>query len=255
MGDPRVVVWFSCGAASAVAAKLALARYPDAIIANNAVKEEHPDNTRFLVDCTRWWGKGVTSVTDTKYGASAYEVFRRRRFIKGPHGAQCTVLLKKAQREAFQLPGDLHVFGYDVDEQHRADQLIDSNPELKTWFPLIEKQLQKADCKAMIERAGIRLPVMYELGYLNNNCIGCVKGGAGYWNKIRVDFPERFEDMARIEDEVGHYVNRITVDGQVRPVSLRQLPPDAGDKVKDQPGACSIFCHFAEDEIRRGARP
>lgn len=31
---------------------------------------------------------------------------------------------------------------------------------------------------------------MYDLGYANNNCIGCVKGGIGYWNKIRIDFPE-----------------------------------------------------------------
>ena len=31
------------------------------------------------------------------------------------------------------------------------------------------------------------------MGYNNNNCIGCIKGGMGYWNKIRVDFPEVFE--------------------------------------------------------------
>jgi hypothetical protein len=249
----RTVVWFSCGAASAVATKLALLRFPDLVIANNTVKEEHPDNARFLADCTRWWGRPVEDVSDTVYGASAYEVIRRRKFIKGPNGAQCTVKLKKEVREAWQRPSDLHVFGYDVDEQHRIDNLIDGNPELHTWFPLIEMQLAKTDCKAMIERAGIRLPVMYEMGYLNNNCIGCVKGGAGYWNKIRVDFPERFEEMAKIEDQLGYYVNRITIDGKVRPVSLRQLPPDAGDPVKDSPGACSIFCHFAENEIRNGS--
>ena len=36
-------------------------------------------------------------------------------------------------------------------------------------------------------------PLMYDLGYPNNNCIGCVKGGMGYWNHIRKDFPEVFE--------------------------------------------------------------
>ena len=43
---------------------------------------------------------------------------------------------------------------------------------------------------SLIERAGLRLPEMYRLGYANANCVGCVKGGAGYWNKIRRDFPE-----------------------------------------------------------------
>lgn len=45
---------------------------------------------------------------------------------------------------------------------------------------------------------------MYDLGYPNNNCVGCVKGGMGYWNKIRVDFPEVFERRARQEREIGH---------------------------------------------------
>ena len=31
---------------------------------------------------------------------------------------------------------------------------------------------------------------MYDLGYPNNNCIGCIKGGMGYWNRIRKDFPD-----------------------------------------------------------------
>ncbi len=55
----------------------------------------------------------------------------------------------------------------------------------------------------MIERAGIELPAMYKLGYRNNNCIGCPKGGMGYWNKIRVDFPEVFERMAALQRELG----------------------------------------------------
>ena len=46
----RIVCWFSCGAASAVATKLAIAKYDllyEVIIARCIVKEEHPDNDRF----------------------------------------------------------------------------------------------------------------------------------------------------------------------------------------------------------------
>ena len=47
----RVVCWFSCGAASAVATKLAITEYANSgmeiVIARCIVKEEHSDNDRF----------------------------------------------------------------------------------------------------------------------------------------------------------------------------------------------------------------
>jgi 3'-phosphoadenosine 5'-phosphosulfate sulfotransferase (PAPS reductase)/FAD synthetase len=52
--NDTIVVWFSCGAASAVAAKLILEEFSSTCkihIVNNPVKEEHPDNLRFLLDC------------------------------------------------------------------------------------------------------------------------------------------------------------------------------------------------------------
>jgi hypothetical protein len=57
--------------------------------------------------------------------------------------------------------------------------------------------------KAMVERAGIELPLMYRLGYDNANCIGCVKGGEGYWRAIREDFTDQFEAMCLLQDEIG----------------------------------------------------
>ena len=47
------------------------------------------------------------------------------------------------------------------------------------------------------------IPEMYHLGYHNNNCVGCVKGGMAYWNKIRVDFPGIFDRMAVLERKLG----------------------------------------------------
>jgi hypothetical protein len=49
----RIVCQFSCGAASAVATKLTLAQHPDALILNAEIKNEHPDNRRFLADCEK----------------------------------------------------------------------------------------------------------------------------------------------------------------------------------------------------------
>ena len=109
-------------------------------------------------------------------------------------------------------------------------------PNFKHKFPLIEKELTKADVHGMCKELGIVRPKMYELGYPNNNCIGCVKGGKGYWNKIRIDFPEVFDRMAKMEREVG----RSCIKG----VFLDELPKNAGREQKIILNDCGIACQY-----------
>jgi hypothetical protein len=78
---------------------------------------------------------------------------------------------------------------------------------------------------------------MYDLGYNNNNCIGCVKGGAGYWNKIRVDFPAVFEKRAKMEREIGHSI--------LKDYFLDELPKDKGRMSEEVMDDCSILCQLA----------
>jgi len=64
-GD-KIAVWFSCGAASAVAAKKTLEKYGDICtvrVVNNPVAEEHPDNQRFLKDVERLLRYGLKKST------------------------------------------------------------------------------------------------------------------------------------------------------------------------------------------------
>ncbi len=254
----RIVSWFSCGAASAVATKLALVDADPSqnfVIAYCELKEEHPDNMRFLRDCEKWFDQEVIILGNDKYGRSAYEVFRRTRFLKGPTGARCTGELKKKVRAGFQRVDDILVFGYTVEEQHRLDRFIAGNAEgQKMWPILIEKGLTHADCLGLVERAGITLPTMYLLGYRNNNCVGCVKGEAGYWNKIRVDFPEVFEEMSQIEQELGRTVckREYTDDSgerQIERMPLTELPPDLGNYPSEAAIECSLFCQMAEQDL------
>lgn len=243
----RTISWFSCGAASAVATKLALAHGP-VTIAYCEVVEEHPDNKRFLRDCEEWFGQEIIVLGNDKYDRSIYKVFEKTRYLKGPRGARCTGELKKAVRKAFERLDDRQVFGYTVDEQNRVDRFIDANNDVDIWPILIEKGLTKNNCLAMLESAGIELPAMYKLGYRNNNCIGCVKGGAGYWNKIRVDFPEVFERMAQMEELLGRTVTKIYKNGELIRPTLRELPVNAGNYPKEQEIECGIFCHMAKLE-------
>ena len=56
----RKLVWFSCGAASAVAAKMAVDKYPDCeVLYCDTLAYEHPDNMRFLNDVAKWIGKEI----------------------------------------------------------------------------------------------------------------------------------------------------------------------------------------------------
>ena len=244
----RVVCWFSCGAASAVATKLAIAENAGKlplIIAYTEVAEEHPDNKRFLAECEQWFGQKIEILGNDFYERSIYKVFEKN-YMRTPHGSPCTRALKKQVRERFEQINDRQVFGYTAEEQDRLDRFLDSNAEVDIWTPLIDKGLSKEDCLAMLRNANIELPGMYRLGYHNNNCIGCVKGGAGYWNKIRVDFPQHFERMAKLERLIGASITK----SKGERVYLDELPPDAGDYPKEQNIECSIFCHMAESEYK-----
>ena len=248
MSAPRLVCWYSCGAASAVATKLAIAQYEflyDIVIARCIVKEEHPDNDRFAADCEKWFGVPITNLIADEYNGSVYNVIQKRKYISGIQGAPCTMLLKKQVRENFQRPTDIHVFGYCHEEQERYDKFLDSN-NIDCRVPLIEKNLRHADCLGMLSNAGIELPTMYKLGYQHNNCIGCVKAtGAGYWNKIRQDFPDQFWRMAGASRALGV---KMTRDGDTR-IFLDELREGTG-RYQDEPEIqCGAFCERAEQEI------
>jgi 3'-phosphoadenosine 5'-phosphosulfate sulfotransferase (PAPS reductase)/FAD synthetase len=235
---PRVISWFSCGAASAVATILAAIKYGDIEAVYCRVEEEHPDNLRFLDDFTCVTGIPVKVIRDEQHQGSIYNVFTKRGFIKNQFGAPCTMILKKDMRKSYQRPTDTQVFGYTAEEQDRADKFIDGNNDVNQDFLLIDNGITKQDCYAHLTRLGLKLPAMYHLGYSNNNCIGCVKGGMGYWNKIRKDFPIQFHKMAKLERFIGHAVNKDD-DG---PVYLDELAPNRGRFKVDMPADCGFTC-------------
>lgn len=242
MTEQRAICWFSCGAASAIATVLAAIKYQGRIEAVYCrVAEEHPDNLKFIEDFTRVTNIPVKILVNEQYDGSIYNVFRDRKFIKGPHGAPCTGMLKKAVRKAYKPTEQydyFHVFGYTIDEKHRAERFIAGNPEVKEDFILISNKIDKQQCFQMLQSLGLDLPLMYKLGYPNNNCIGCVKGGMGYWNKIRKDFPEHFARMANLEREIGHAINK----DKNGPVYLDELDPNRGRLLEDAPGDCGFTC-------------
>lgn len=239
----RILCHFSCGAASAVATKLALKKYgaDNCEIINIHIEEEHPDNQRFLKDCENWFGKKITILKNEKYNGSIYQVFEQSNFIKSPFGAPCTTQLKRKVRANFSKLDDVHIFGFTVEEIERANSFEERNSNMFIDWALIDAGLTKPDCLAILQRASIEIPMMYKLGYANNNCIGCVKGGAGYWNKIRIDFPDAFKRMSALERKLNHSILKTSF--------LDELNPSAGRYQNEPDIECSFFCQMAFDEM------
>lgn len=251
MSEPRIVCQFSCGAASAVATKLTLAQFGatrDVQIINAFVKEEHQDNRRFLADCEKWFEHPVTILRDEKFNASIIEVFMRERYMGGHKGAPCSRALKRRVMDDWRLPSDEMVLGFTSEEADRFEGLKYRLDGIPIRAPLIERNLTKADCLAIVERAGIELPIMYRLGYNNANCIGCIKGGEGYFNKVRRDFPEEFERLCQTQEAIGPgaYLFRNRKTGER--YSLRDMPPNKGRHNETVP-SCSFHCELAEAEL------
>lgn len=133
----RTVCWYSCGAASAVATKIAIDAFGSSplTVASIYLKREHEDNARFTKECAQWYGRTIHQLQDLQYDADPYVVFMRTRYLLGKDGAARTRILKREVRESYQKPGDRHVFGFTYDERDRFDRFLDANNHINSDAP------------------------------------------------------------------------------------------------------------------------
>ena len=240
----RKVAWFSSGAASAVMSKLVLSEYVDALVVQCDMHgSEDEDNRRFSNDCEVWFGKPITYIGN----GTIDEVFEKRKYHSGMNGAPCTSQLKVAPRLDFQRPSDEHFWGYtaDASDIKRWERMLENYPDMKQRAPLIERGITKEGCLAMIERAGINPPRVYELGFPNANCIGCVKATSpDYWALVRQQFPDVF---ARRVDQSRRFGSRLTRINDER-IFIDEIPEDWPTTQATAP-RCDFLCHIAEQEL------
>jgi 3'-phosphoadenosine 5'-phosphosulfate sulfotransferase (PAPS reductase)/FAD synthetase len=232
----KVVCWWSGGITSAVACKIALDMFDS--VHGTIVSEiimldtmnEHPDTYRFKKDCEDWYGQEISMLKHPEYN-SIQDVWKKYNSLNVANGAICSSELKRRTREIWQRTTeyDYQVFGFEFDtkEFKRALSLKMNHSKSKPIFPLLMMGLNKEDCIKMVQDAGITVPKMYELGFRNNNCFktGCVQGGIGYWQKMRDEFPDKFNTMAKMEHEL--------TDRKGKPVTMlkdqSKAAKDSGD--------------------------
>jgi hypothetical protein len=241
-----IAVWFSCGAASAVAAKKTIEKYGvthNVRVINNPISAEDPDNMRFLKDVEKWLGVTIEFAINSKYpDCDPVIVWDKRKYMAGNEGAPCTLELKKEARYEWERnnQADWHVLGFTVDEWHRARKFIKN--ERPNLLPvLVNELLTKDDCFRIIKEAGIALPRVYtKLGLPNANCLGCPKASSPtYWNHLRMVAPEVFAARAEQSRRIGARLVRVNN----KRIFLDELDPQAtGRSMKNMNFECGIFC-------------
>tara|TARA_R110000868_G_scaffold177770_1_gene416804 strand:- start:354 stop:1145 length:792 start_codon:yes stop_codon:yes gene_type:complete len=238
--------WFSCGVTSAVACKLAIEKYGvDSIdLFYIQIDSAHPDNERFISECEKWYCKKINIVSSDKY-TDQFDVIEKIKYINGVNGAPCTLHLKKNVRfkieKYLDFDGQIFGFEYEKKEINRAIRFSQQYSDSKPLFPLIDRKMTKAQCAELLLKNGIKLPKMYELGFHNNNCIGCVKGGKGYWNHVRKHFPNEFNRMSELEQKIGATCIKGKFLKDLRKNEGKHEPPIVPD--------CGTFCEIEFADI------
>jgi hypothetical protein len=248
MGDAelyaRILCWFSCGAASAVATKKTIERFGATteikIVCCDTRSSENPDNYRFSAECEKWFDQPIIFLKNEAFG-TIDDVFEATGYMAGVRGARCTTELKKKPRHAFQRADDRHVFGYTADEGRRIANFEQRNPELRLIWILRDLGIDKDECYRVIRQAGIALPAMYGMGFKNNNCPGCVKASSPrYWALVREKFPEVFKRRSEQSRKIG--VRLVEIRHHER-IFLDELPEgDFGGMPVNENVSCGPEC-------------
>ena len=251
------IMWFSAGVSSAIAAHIA--RHELDVVIYFHINDQHPDTLRFVDDVSTLLVRPIVIMQHPIF-KDVESVCRHHAFVTSPHGAKCTEKLKKELRKMWEYENEgrhTYYWGMDCDEAERAQTLMEHMPDFDHRFPLIERKMSKADAHGMLAELGVRRPAMYDLGYHNNNCVGCLKGGMGYWNRIRKDFPDVFARRAKMERDIGHSCLRKAlphVEGQPRksaPLFLDELDPEAGRHDPPVTQECGVYCMLTERYLER----
>jgi 3'-phosphoadenosine 5'-phosphosulfate sulfotransferase (PAPS reductase)/FAD synthetase len=206
-GHYPVICWWSGGITSAVACLKAIELYgrDKCRVIFIDTNNEDSDTYRFMKNCEVMYGLPIETITSNRH-KSVQDVWYKYNSLNVANGAVCSSEMKRRVREDWQKENKwLHqVFGFEMEESKRAKSMVLNHSKTNPIFPLMMYGLSKKDCINIIEEIGINPPRMYQLGFHNNNCFttGCVQGGIGYWQKMRDEFPDKFNKMAEVEHDL-----------------------------------------------------
>lgn len=138
------VCWISAGVSSFIAGYLAKDTIDKFIYID--IADQHPDSMRFIKDCEKALGNPIEILRSSEYGC-VEDAARAAGIIRhAPSGfAPCTAWLKKRVRKQWELEHAdyeiTYVWGFDLDEKRRAENVVETMFEFQHEFSLIENSL------------------------------------------------------------------------------------------------------------------
>ena len=112
------------------------------------IADQHPDSMRFIKDCEKAIEKKITVLRSTEY-RNVEDCIRTAGFIGNYRTGinPCTNWLKKRIRKEWESRHTdceiTYVWGFDLDEQSRADRMIESMSQFNHEFPLDRQETYK----------------------------------------------------------------------------------------------------------------
>jgi hypothetical protein len=233
MNKGKVIAWWSGGITSAVTCKLCIDLYgkDNVRIIFIDTKNEDDDTYRFMIDCEKWYGIEIETISRIGEGKGMFESIQdcwtKFKSLNVAKGAICSAELKRVVREQWQRENEFRhqAFGFEIDEVRRVKSMKLNHEKAKPIFPLMMYGYSKKDCIDIVSDAGIDVPRAYTWGFNNNNCLktGCVQGGIGYWQKMMRERPDLFDNMAEMEHKLTEL--------RGAPVTMNK---DQGKKAKEE---------------------
>jgi len=253
------IISFSGGIGSAASALLALEHDLDfeCVFADTLIEDE--DLHRFNADIERVIGKPIIRLSAEM---NPWEIFRKVKYIGNTRTAHCSQKLKTDVVRTYMAenhPSSILVLGMGRDEQERIDRAK------KLWSPIEVDSLLSAygyssHCMRteIIEKYGVRLPRLYDMGFPHNNCGGfCVRAGQSQFATLLARFPDRYQWHVEQEEityrEIGPTARpflRKNIDGvtnYLRLSEFRELAQSGKITVEDfEFGGCACFVDEVE---------
>lgn len=228
------VVQFSGGVGSWAAGKLVAQRYgtADMVLLFADVMNEDPDLYRFLEDASANIGAPLVRISD---GRTPMQVMTDERLIGNSRRDPCSKILKRKLLDRWCKdncdPADtIRYIGIDWTEVNRLTTFRARIAPWRVEGPLCEPPyMSKQDAFAWLDREGVKVPRLYELGFTHNNCGGaCIKGGQGAWANVLLHFPERYAEWEQWEGEMrlkvgNHSILRDRTKKRSIPLTLKDF--------------------------------
>ena len=173
---------------------------------------EDEDLYRFLRDTEKDFGIDITRIAD---GRDVWEVFKDVKYLGNSRIAQCSHLLKQKKsrewiEEKYEPDECVLYLGIDWTEEHRTVSPKKHWSPYKVEFPLCEEPyVNKVDIVKELEKRGISIPRLYDMGFSHNNCGGfCVRAGQGHFINLLKHMPERYKYHEEKEQEMINFLEK-----------------------------------------------